>query len=698
MRITKRSAQLLSLGVLSASSAVAAPADDALTQEMIVTATRLQQPLLDHPGSITRVAAQDIELRSATHHSDLMNRAPGTLIQRGSGQESLTAIRSPVLSGAGSCGAFLILEDGLPIRPNGFCNVNDLFEVNSEQADAVEILRGPGSALYGSNSMHGTVNVLFDSPEAHEGVRTSIEGGSDDYLRLRGAVSVPGEGPGSTGWRAMGHWTHDGGFRADSGFEEAKLNAQLEHRFDADKLDVRLAATNLNQETAGFIQGFEAYKNPALRRSNANPEAFRDARSTRVTTHWEHALSESQRLDVRGAVRSSRMDFLQHFLLGKPLEENGQDSASLYVTATAGSEESRWTWGADAEMSTSFLIEDQDGPTTDGAPAANAIRPAGKHYDYEVDTWSAAAYVQFERELVRRLTLTLGLRAERVNYDYDNRMLDGNTDENGVACAFGGCLFNRLADRSDAFTNLAPKVALLWHVSDTQRLFVNLARGFRAPETSELYRLQRLQSVADLDSERIDSIELGLRGSAGAFSYSLVAFALDKRNVILRDANAFNVSDGRTSHRGFEYEISWSPLQQLRFSAAGTLARHRYEFDRSAEQGEQIRDGNDVDTAPRQVHAVRAQWQPRPSLRTELEWLSVGHYFVDAANANRYPGHELLNTSVSWQFVPGWHVAARVNNVLDRAYADRADFAFGNYRYFPGRDRTAFVEIGYASH
>ena len=41
---------------------------------------------------------------------------PGTLIQRGSGQESLTAIRSPVLTGPGSCGAFLMLENGVPIQ------------------------------------------------------------------------------------------------------------------------------------------------------------------------------------------------------------------------------------------------------------------------------------------------------------------------------------------------------------------------------------------------------------------------------------------------------------------------------------------------------------------------------------------------------------------------------------------------------
>jgi hypothetical protein len=40
-------------------------------------------------------------------------------------------------------------------------------------------------------------------------------------------------------------------------------------------------------------------------------------------------------------------------------------------------------------------------------------------------------------------------------------------------------------------------------------------------------------------------------------------------------------------------------------------------------------------------------------------------------------------------------VTLRLNNVLDRDYADRADYAFGNYRYFPGRDRALFAEVAW---
>ena len=212
---------------------------------------------------------------------------------------------------------------------------------------------------------------------------------------------------------------------------------------------------------------------------------------------------------------------------------------------------------------------------------------------------------------------------------------------------------------------------------------------------TELYRLQRQQSIADLDSEQLDALEVGVKAELERARFSVAAFDMDKRNVILRDANGFNVDNGRTSHQGVEYELVWQAMPALALSVAGTFARHRYEFSSAIEGGETIVDGDDVDTAPRQVHAASLRWEPDDRLSVETEWLYVGDYWLDAANAHRYAGHELLNLRGRWSFAPQWSLALRLNNALDRDYADRADFAFGNYRYFPGRDRTLFAELSW---
>jgi iron complex outermembrane receptor protein len=673
-------------------SALAAPVP--ALEEVVVTAQRRAVPTLATPLSIGRVGESAIELVGATHSSEVLNRVPGAMVQRGSGQESLTAIRSPVLTGAGSCGAFLLLENGVPVRPVGFCNVNGMLEINTEQADAIEIVRGTGSALYGSNAVHGTINVLQAGPRELPATALDVGAGEDGYGRVAFAAARDGADL-DAGVKAF--YAHDGGWRDASGFDEVKLNATLVVGDDpesAGRFD--LAATNLNQETAGFVLGKNAYRDEALSATNPNPEAYRDAHAVRLSGLLRPQLGWPGRLELRPYARTSRMDFLQHFLLGQPVEKNGQESAGLMSTFTWDLPE-RWSLatGVDLEWADSFLLEQQDGPTTEGSPAQNVIRPAGKHYDYTVTSTVAAAYGQLEYALTGTFHVGVGARLERVGYDYDNRMIAGNTDENGVPCTPTGCLYSRPADREDTFTNVAPKLSVRWEAREGMVLYANVSRGFRPPEMTEVYRLQREQLVADLDSERIDSVELGLKAALDAWRLEVAAFDMRKDEVILRDSNGFYVSDGRTSHEGVEYQLSWQPTDWLLAGVGGTFARHRYEFSKAVEGGETITRGNEVDTAPRELLRAAIEVRPTEPLSAEAEWLMIGDYFVDASNQHRYPGHEVLNLRAAWDFAPRWRAMLRVNNALDRRYADRADFAFGEYRYFPGRPRSVFVEVSW---
>ena len=672
---------------------VAPDAGAARLEEVIVTAARRPESALRSAASIGRLDSGVIAIVGSTHHAETLNRVAGTLIQRGSGQESLTAIRSPVLTGPGSCGAFLMLENGVPIRPVGFCNVNEMFEINTEQAQSIEVLRGPSNSLYGSNAVHGAVNVLQAAPADLPPLRGAVDVGPDEYRRVRLAARALGNRT-SAGVSAL--YAHDGGWRASSGFDEGKLNATLATALRGAPLRVDLAGTILDQQTAGFITGEEAYRDEALSRSNPNPEAYRKAHALRLTGLLTPAAHGPVQFELRPYLRSSRMEFLQHFLLGKPVEENGQESLGLMSSLIWDpAADLSVTAGVDLELGDSFLLEFQQGPTTDGPPAANAIRPAGRHYDYEVGSAVAAAYAQAVWQMSPRWSLAAGLRAEYVRYDYDNRMLAGNSDEAGVPCGATGCLYSRPADRTDSFDALAPKLALSYSISDSVVAYASASRGFRPPEMTELYRLQRQQSIADLESEELDALELGIKAELERLRISVAAFDMDKRNVILRDANGFNVDNGRTTHEGLEYELLWRATPELALAVSGTFARHRYDFSSAIEGGETIVDGNDVDTAPRQVHAASVRWEPDERRAAELEWLYVDEYWLDAANAHRYAGHELLNLRGRWSITPQWSVALRLNNVLDRDYADRADFAFGTYRYFPGRDRAVFIEAAW---
>jgi iron complex outermembrane receptor protein len=118
------------------------------------------------------------------------------------------------------------------------------------------------------------------------------------------------------------------------------------------------------------------------------------------------------------------------------------------------------------------------------------------------------------------------------------------------------------------------------------------------------------------------------------------------------------------------------------------------------EGGESIVEGNEIDTAPRHVHTLELALP----FGTGDAWLAaltvnhVGSYQLDAANSARYPGHRTANLRLSWRTPSLLQVTLRVDNLFDTAYADRADFAFGNYRYFPARGRAAFLSVDYSSN
>ena len=667
-----------------------AVAEDSPLTEIVVTSQRREQPRLLHSGNIERIDSTVLARVQHQHIHELLSRFSGVWLSRGSGQEHLTAIRSPVLTGAGSCGAFLFLEDGIPIRPAGFCNVNSLFEINTEQAQSIEVIRGPGNALFGSNALHGIVNVLMPSPGHRDTPELAIEVGANDYFRSR--VELPFDDASS--WLASIVYADDGGFRDDSGYRQGKLHLKRYWAVTGGELTAGLTFTQLNQETAGFIIGEDSYKDPAVNRSNPNAEAFRDATSLRIYATWLRS-GPSFDLDIRPYLRISDMQFLQHFLPGKPLEENGHTSSGFIATAIFDTPHRRTIAGVDFEWSDMFLKETQDGPTQ-GSDFLRETRPAGKHYDYTVSSIGIAPYLQTDYRINERLTLGAGLRLDILRYNYHNRMLTGNTRDDGVSCGFGGCLYSRPADRSDNFTNLAPKLSLIYEASSSRSVYAVLARGFRAPQTTELYRLQSGQEIANLDSERIDSFEIGVRKSHRGLSADVAVFAMSKRGSVFRDAEGFNVGNARSKHRGIEFSMDWQIVAQLSLSIDTTYARHTYAFDVIASRGEEFVSGRDIDTAPRWLGNLDLVYEPNGIFNAGLQIASIGEYYLDAENRFRYPGHTIANLRASFKISSHFDVSVRLNNIMDRSIADRADYAFGNYRYFPGRGRELFAELQYS--
>jgi outer membrane receptor protein involved in Fe transport len=618
-----------------------------------------------------------LERLAPTHANEALARVPGAWASRGSGQEQLLALRSPVLTGPGACGAFLVLDDGVPIRPAGFCNVNQLSELNLAQAAGVEVLRGPGSAVHGSNALHGVVAVRPRLPGEGGGAR--VEFGSDDYRRA--LLSLDG----GARLRLDANLVDAGSFRADEGYDQRQLTAQWQ---PAGGSDTRLAfaANRLRQETAGFAFGEGAWRD-ARRFGNANPEAFREADSARLVLHHVRAAGDGEWL-LRPYARDESQRFLQHFNLGQPLEENG--SRSLGVQTMWSNESLRV--GLDVEGVEGELRQTQARALTTGTPAQNAQRPAGTHYDYTIDARQVALFGErqwrFERDAV-----TLGARIENLRYRHDNRAANGNLRDDGTPCGFGGCLYLRPADRRDAFTARSAQLGWMRSLDGGWSAGARAARAFRFPQATELYRLQRGQSVEGIGVETADSLEGTLRFTGPTLRAEAVAYAMRKRDVLLRDAAGLSVPGAATRHRGVELAGTWTPDDATWVEAQLAWSDQRYAFDRLLPGGETIRRGARIDTAPEWLGGVRVGRRFGARFEAELEGVWQGAYAIDAANTRRYGGHGLWHARLGAALDDDWRLSLRLMNLADRRYAERVDFAFGEERSFPGAGRSVFVGV-----
>ena len=163
-------------------------------------------------------------------------------------------------------------------------------------------------------------------------------------------------------------------------------------------------------------------------------------------------------------------------------------------------------------------------------------------------------------------------------------------------------------------------------------------------------------------------------------------------SILFRDSDFFNVSDGNTEHQGIELELDYQINQNFSLSISATQARHRYL--NSLVSGDINIRGNDIDTAPRHFASARLVWTPAVNTSLELEWQSMGSYYMDPENLHRYEGHDLLHLRAGWSISESLNVYANISNLSDRYYADRADYTrFSQERYFPGMPRAVRVGV-----
>jgi outer membrane receptor protein involved in Fe transport len=126
-----------------------------------------------------------------------------------------------------------------------------------------------------------------------------------------------------------------------------------------------------------------------------------------------------------------------------------------------------------------------------------------------------------------------------------------------------------------------------------------------------------------------------------------------------------------------------------------SYARHTYESNIAPLGVTVLLDGKDMDTAPKLVGNVQLNWQVNAQNSLNLEWVHMDSYYTDEVNEHEYEGHDVVNLRYRYDSGNNWYFAARVTNLFDEDYAERADYSgFGGDRYFVGEPAQVFFTVG----
>ncbi|AKT38736.1 porin family protein [Chondromyces crocatus] len=174
---------------------------DDIYQETVVTASRNAQSPLDAPSSTTIITRQDIRLSGITRIPELLRRVAGMDVMQITGGDTSVSMR----------GFNSRLSNKLLVLINGRTAKNDILgstfwemlTIDVDQIERIEVVRGPGSALYGADAFVGIVNIITIAPgEGRDGARVGV----GDQVQGYGSVWTTGR-EGDFGYRLSAGFT-----------------------------------------------------------------------------------------------------------------------------------------------------------------------------------------------------------------------------------------------------------------------------------------------------------------------------------------------------------------------------------------------------------------------------------------------------------------------------------------------------------
>nr|WP_198148658.1 TonB-dependent receptor [Sphingomonas sp. Y57] len=562
------------------SFAGSAAADDESAQDIIVTAQKRDERLIEVPQSVAVLTASAIEKRGASQLLDFVDKIPGVSITTlGAGQTQIV-IRG-ITVGADLGPTVGIYLDDVPVGgTNAFSNAADIaLDAALFDVDRVELLRGPQGTLYGASTMGGLLKYASKAPNPSKlevqarGELSSTRAGGTNYSAVS-AINLPLNE--KLAVRASAYYSRDGGYIDNLTLGDRDVNrsdiygGRLDIGFQAsDALEVRLSAFAQNIKRDGSIAADYTLAGRPVDNRLSQRRQFNEFFDTKIRlasgtltydagpatitsiTSYQH-IKTDYILDLTAAYSAFGLPYSAFgYLNSKPFDKFTQE-----VRASSNGD-TRFKWLIGGFYTNEDVGNEQDFVLRDlaGQPAPNVLYRLSAPTRYK----EYAAFANATYELIDNFDVSAGVRYAKNKQRYESTSLFAvaapRRSSEGV--------FTYLANASYRF-------------SPTAAVYARYATGYRpgGPNYDIADFAGNPVPAAPFDADRIKSYELGFKGAnaSGSLGVELSAFHIDWSDIqIVRFVSGFSVignATGGATVDGGELVLTVRPVRDLTVSGA----------------------------------------------------------------------------------------------------------------------------------
>lgn len=545
----KRGIRIFALSTVAASALLAVPAlaqgADGATEdeggELVVTARRREESLLDIPVAVTAYSGDMLEATGALDITDVGDTTPNTTLETSRGTNStLTAFirgvgqQDPVAGFEAGVGIYL--DDVYLNRPQGA--VLDIYDV-----ERIEVLRGPQGTLYGRNTIGGAVKYVTRRLSQDFTARGRLTYGTDDMAEATFSASAPlgdlvrvGGGIARLTRGGFGDNLNLGIDNYDKDVWAGRLSLEMGGygepvliRITGDYTRDQSNARNGHRLVPGLLSGAPVLSDVYDTRAGLTaPE--QDVKAYGVAANISIDLSDTITLRSISAWRQDKsltpidFDSLPSADVDVPaLYRNSQISQEFQLAYNSDSLNGLvGFYYLDAKAETQFDVILANTGALLGLPGLNAFTSG----DVRTHTWSV--FGDFTYDLTDQIAVSLGGR-----YTQDDRRstILRQTKIGGSSPIFGGTAVAIATvtnfTGSASFSDFNPRASISWQPTDDHLLYASYAEGFKgggfdprgdariAPDTNRdgVRSYQEIYDFFLFDPETVRSYEVGYKGS-----------------------------------------------------------------------------------------------------------------------------------------------------------------------------------------